>query len=255
MYATVLSWLGAPRAQGGSETWEWMGVSQIRKINNNNILQRYVHHPFSLFEKPFVSFNIALSLSTVSYCNTVCGFEILIAPHNAPARLSCVRRQEYMLLKSLLQSFPRPIMSFPDAISLDTVAASATASNNAGPLAFLSSLPTNPPVVGVAWLVSSAVFTTYSTTKFLKYSYDGKTDLKEKLHRIELPAQHPLSRFFSLPPPTMLTLYRFAGSLLLGLTFHPPDFAILERIRSTIAAVSDFALPAAFLFIANLANS
>lgn len=163
-----------------------------------------------------------------------------------------------MLVKGALQSFSllQNTMSLPDsAMGLDTVAASTTSTSTTGPLSIISSLSCSPQVVGVAWLVSSALFTTYSTTKFLKFSYDGKTELKEKLKKVELPLQHHFVRFFTLPPPTMLTLYRFAGSLLLGLVLSPPVFAISEKFSSTIAAVPALALPAAFLFIANLANS
>ena len=124
------------------------------------------------------------------------------------------------------------------------------------PLAsFLSNLHSSPQVVGAAWLVSSAVFTTYSTTKFLQFSYDDPESLRRKMERTALPFQHRyVKRFLSLPPPSMLTLWRFLGSLLLGLLLHP-DFEIPARVKQTWDLIPNVALPAAFLFVANLANS
>ena len=150
--------------------------------------------------------------------------------------------------------------SFQDALTSATTTASAAvvmgaSSSSGSPLAVLSSFKTSPSAVGVAWLVSSAVFTTYSATKFLKYSYsDDQTQLQRKLHKIQLPLHRYTNRFLSLPPASMLTMYRFAGSLVLGLLLHP-DLAVIERFRSTMAAVPALAVPAAFLFVANFANS
>lgn len=59
----------------------------------------------------------------------------------------------------------------------------------------------------------------------------------------------------SLSRPTLLTLYRFSGSLLLGILFHQPILAVMDRIKQTIASLPLFALPATFLFVANYANS
>jgi hypothetical protein len=59
----------------------------------------------------------------------------------------------------------------------------------------------------------------------------------------------------SLSRPTLLTLYRFSGSLLLGILCHQPFFAVMDRIKQTIASLPLFALPATFLFVANYANS
>jgi hypothetical protein len=137
--------------------------------------------------------------------------------------------------------------------------AGATPSNFAG---ILQSLPMNPQAIGTAWLISSAVFTTYSTTTFLKFN-SNTADSAEITNGRK--SKRLSSRSLSLGKvakqvlpilsrPTLLTLFRFGGSLLLGLLAHP-DLAILHRIRETLRAVPDFALPAAFLFTANFANS
>lgn len=152
--------------------------------------------------------------------------------------------------------------SFQDALS-----AAASTSVNAvtipsiSPLAALFSLKTSSVAVGTAWMISSAVFTTYTATKFLKFSYFENENQppgllsqrkRRNLHRPFM--QRPVNRFVSLPPASMLTMYRFAGSLLLGLLLHP-DLAVVDRFRRTLAAVPALALPATFLFVANFANS
>lgn len=109
----------------------------------------------------------------------------------------------------------------------------------------LSSLGGNTQLVGAVWMLSSALFTTFSTTKFLKYD--------------ENPVGNPsqgrfVLRHFNRPRPTLLTLYRFGGSLLLGLLLHP-NLRIVERVRDSMLVFPDFAMPAVFLFIANYANS
>ncbi len=103
-----------------------------------------------------------------------------------------------------------------------------------------AAISNNVQVIGAAWMLSSALFTTYSTTKFLKF--------KESATNLGMPSRLPLSR------STLLTLYRFSGSLLLGLVGHP-DLHILGRIRETWRLCPTFAWPAVFLFIANYANS
>ena len=95
-------------------------------------------------------------------------------------------------------------------------------------------------VVGAVWMLSSAILTTFSTTKYLKYN--GKD-------------QGPsLFKHFNRPRPTLLTVSRFGGSLLLGLLLHP-NLRILERFRDSMHALPDFFLPAVFLFIANYSNT
>ena len=107
------------------------------------------------------------------------------------------------------------------------------------PLSALQSLSNSVSVVGVAWLVSSAIFTTYSTTAFLNYQAEKSNNVSKRL---------------SVSRPTLLTLYRFGGSFLLGLIAHP-DLQVVRRVKETIQAVPSFALPALFLFVANFCNS
>ena len=129
----------------------------------------------------------------------------------------------------------------------------------------IQALSSNVNLVGGLWMVSSALLTTYSTTTFLKYQHptgiNGQPKKKNsllgapnrkssgKLSSLPLPKnlQH-------LPRPALLTFYRFGGSLLLGLLLHP-NLHIQNRIQNTLAAIPHFAVPAAFLFVANYANS
>jgi len=52
-----------------------------------------------------------------------------------------------------------------------------------------------------------------------------------------------------------LTLYRFIGSFLIGIFVNPQIFQWIERLRDTLGALGDFAIPAALLFTANYCNS
>lgn len=136
--------------------------------------------------------------------------------------------------------------------------ASVTHFAGGGPLSSaLSNLGASPQAVGIAWLVSSTVFTTYSTTRFLQYAFeDHQGSLKRKMEQTHLPSK-PSSigrRFLSLPPPNMLTLWRFLGSLLLGLLLHS-DFDVIARLKQTLGLIPLVGLPALFLFVANLTNS
>jgi drug/metabolite transporter (DMT)-like permease len=108
------------------------------------------------------------------------------------------------------------------------------------------SLFNNVRAVGSAWMISSVVFTTYSTTSFLKH----KTEIGGRGKKVTL--AKPEGSI--LPRSTLLTLYRFGGSLLLGMLAHP-DLHVVDRVRETIQLLPPFALPAIFLFIANYANS
>ena len=99
-------------------------------------------------------------------------------------------------------------------------------------------------VVGVSWMISSALLTTYSTTRFLKYD-----DVRQNGRQSATPSLD------AIPRPALLTLYRFAGSFFLGLVATPSAESILDRLRSTVRVVPDFALPAVLLFAANFANS
>ena len=105
----------------------------------------------------------------------------------------------------------------------------------------------NPHLVGATWVISSALFTTYSTTKFLKYETAESSSPSKRLKKTR-------SLFSSLSRPELLTLSRFAGSLLLGLTAHP-NLKVAERLTETLSASRHFALPAFFLYVANYMNS
>jgi hypothetical protein len=190
-----------------------------------------------------------------------------------------------------------------------------------------SSLTTNPFVVGMAWMITSSIFTTYSTTRFIKYQkpiatsecYNGNTTtppilqrygnklihMNQRIHDrlssfhkksnqqpnkqpiIQLVARNQEPSSFtttgssqhrypqqhhappspqlqqqlqqqqqqSLSPSSMLTMYRFAGSLLFGLIIHRDVGAFRERFSDTIMAIPTFMLPAICLFIANFANT
>lgn len=122
---------------------------------------------------------------------------------------------------------------------MDSTAATQAVSSSTN---ILASLSENTKLVGSLWILSSAVLTTYSTTTFLKY--DGK--VKPSDAKSILPS--------SVTRPAALTLYRFGGSLFLGLLAHP-NLQIMRRIQETMKASRAFATPAAFLFVANYANS
>ena len=143
---------------------------------------------------------------------------------------------------SLLRSGPlHSTMSSPLAATSSSAAAAAAE-------AVAPSLLNNVQAVGSAWMISSAIFTTYSTTKFLKFQPPITTSRKGKVSKSQNSSQA------TLPRATLLTLYRFAGSLLLGLLAHP-NFHIIDRLRQTIDLIPAFTLPAVFLFIANFSNS
>lgn len=107
--------------------------------------------------------------------------------------------------------------------------------------AILPSVLNNMQAVGATWVISSALFTTYSTTKFLKYTAPSNVELQK-------------SQKSSLSRATQLTLYRFFGSLLLGLFAHP-NLKVVDRINETLHLLPRFSIPAIFLFVANYFNS
>jgi len=109
------------------------------------------------------------------------------------------------------------------------------------------------------------MFSTYYTSVFLKHG--GK---KEKVdfhprqlevvsgaspQRIKSAETSFISVLKSMSRPQLLTLYRFAGSLFLGIFAHPKIFEWGKRLTHTMAYAGDFALPAVFLFTANYCNS
>jgi multidrug transporter EmrE-like cation transporter len=107
--------------------------------------------------------------------------------------------------------------------------------------ALLPSVLNNVQAVGATWVISSAIFTTYSTTKYLRYT--TTPDLKLQISKTSI-----------LPRATQLTVFRFSGSLILGLLVHP-NLRVVKRIQETINLLSHFSIPAIFLFIANYFNS
>lgn len=88
--------------------------------------------------------------------------------------------------------------------------------------------------------LQSVLFTTYTTTRFLKHT--------PPLHHVETSNKTPITK------ATLLTLFRFSGSLILGLFAHP-NLHVIERIKETLELLPHFAFPAVFLFIANYSNS
>lgn len=127
---------------------------------------------------------------------------------------------------------------------LPTMACCSVAEMGLSSTNVLASLAENTKIVGSMWILSSALFTTYSTTTFLKYQ-DERGILSSGSKSVLAP---------SMARPALLTLYRFAGSLFLGLVAHP-NLHVLQRFQETTAACRPFAIPATFLFVANYANS
>ena len=173
-----------------------------------------------------------------------------------------------------MASAPSALVAAATAAAAGPASASSTAAAAVADVS--SSILGNKGFVGSAWIISSALLTTYSTTTFLKYSgdeIDGISPNKNKkafgdfwarLKRRQKEQQSDAIDDVSiesnrsgnaLSRPTLLTLYRFAGSLLLGLIFHQPLLAVMDRIGQTVASLPLFALPATFLFVANYANS
>jgi hypothetical protein len=125
-------------------------------------------------------------------------------------------------------------------IALATMSSPVASAVAASPVALLPSLLNNVQVVGGAWMLSSVLFTTFSTTTYLKYAPPQDLGMPHK--------KSPIQR------AALLTLLRFSGSLFLGLVAHP-NLHVMARIRETWQLLPTFALPALFLFIANYSNS
>lgn len=134
----------------------------------------------------------------------------------------------------------------------------------------------NSAVMGSSWMFSSIIFSTYFTTEFLKYEEKGQTSKIKELNndftvrqqefvntqkrRLLQKQRHAISKILSealtsLSRPQLLTLYRFSGSLLMGIFVHTNVFAWKQRLLDTIRYMPDFALSAIFLFVANYSNS
>jgi len=131
----------------------------------------------------------------------------------------------------------------------------------------LSAVSSNIGVIGGSWMLSSTIFTTYYTNKFLKFenAHDWKeTDsftISQTIESIpsaispKISKQLSLSQFIkdtyhSTSRSQLLTLYRFGGSLFLGLL---PNIGY--RIIQTKTALKFFIIPALCLFLANYCNS
>ncbi|GKY97604.1 hypothetical protein MPSEU_000718800 [Mayamaea pseudoterrestris] len=125
----------------------------------------------------------------------------------------------------------------------------------------LTAFSQNAPAVGIAWIASSALLTTYSATSFLKYKPDDASlPLNSKRTRtqpetnLNMASRLLAQPFQQMSRPARLTLYRFGGSFALGLLLHP-NFYVAQRLSESIHASKAFLLPALLLFAANLSNS
>lgn len=116
----------------------------------------------------------------------------------------------------------------------------ASSVSEAPATAILASVLDNVQAVGATWIISSALFTTYSTTRYLRFSPQDSTIRRGKGS--------------ILPRATQLTFFRFLGSLSLGLLAHP-NLDVIRRIQETAKFIPDFSIPAIFLFVANYSNS
>ncbi|KAL7544909.1 hypothetical protein ACHAWF_008278 [Thalassiosira exigua] len=181
-------------------------------------------------------------------------------------------------------------MSLAASSALPSLAAVATTSSSAAAAAssvaavmppssaWLSSVSNNKQWVGSAWIISSAILTTYSTTRFLKYQGSPDTmeqsasgegsrisrqfssilnSSKDHDHR-DLEAPQKRTSRTKMSRASLLTLYRFSGSLVLGLFLHAQFYnlsRLCPRFLQTVRLAQKFLLPALFLFVANYSNS
>ena len=176
--------------------------------------------------------------------------------------------------------------------SVTTVAAAASSSSSSSsviqsmataamaPLtSWATSVANSKHWVGAAWMVSSAILTTYSTTKFLKYIGKEEDNVQDQQfrsilnsskgsqqqqqqqqqpHTLQHSQQPTLQVTTKLSRASLLTLYRFSGSLLLGLLVHSNFYQLsklIPRFLDTVLVAKKFLLPSLFLFIANYSNS
>jgi hypothetical protein len=123
----------------------------------------------------------------------------------------------------------------------------------------LAAFSHNAPAVGMAWIASSAILTTYSATRFLKYeSKDAPLPISAR-QRAQTQTNPSGNRLMSHPfqqmsRPARLTLYRFTGSFALGMLLHP-NLNIAQRLSEFFDASRAFLLPALLLFVANFSNT
>jgi hypothetical protein len=225
-----------------------------------------------------------------------------------------------MHLRLLQSSSSSLTMTNPyNDIAVSTAIENAIASSNSNPLLLMngivSSLSSSPILIGTAWMISSAIFTTYSTTKFIKYKKLESSDRKLPTARASTIIQHPFhiqqyiaktirnvprlrvqnfnfhkntskktmpttqsresttnllsimppqqydmvpkrsNGFSVLSPSSVLTMYRFAGSLFFGLMLHTDIWSLQQRLYDTIASIPSLLIPSICLFIANFSNT
>ena len=236
-----------------------------------------------------------------------------------------------LLVSNQIHSYVAAIASSTTAAMADTAintVAAAGASSSLLQDVILSKFASNPLAVGAAWMVSSAIFTTYSTTKFIKYKkpttatirisdeqqhpfwvqqqqqqqrlVDRLRPLRNRLRRRYAAMVHPRNIVHwpfdsrnkepnsippkdvttfnqlsgtqqiqsesvpvdggdasrTLSPSSLLTMYRFAGSLLFGLLFSTTSSSsIQQRFHVTITTIPTLLIPSICLFIANFSNT
>ena len=155
--------------------------------------------------------------------------------------------------------------TLPSTITSSGAITSSTALAASPFSTWATSIASNKVWVGSAWMISSALLTTYSTTKFLKYQdiiQDDTTNRDKATTILDMSTTNKPSQKLKtqtkMSRASMLTLYRFSGSLLLGLLIHKHFYQIkllLPRLLKTIQTSQLFLLPSLFLFIANFSNS
>lgn len=194
----------------------------------------------------------------------------LLRPHTAPPtgtslQMSLTDSPSYSSMATLASSSSASAAFSTTA----TVVANASPSfSTAAAPTFISAFANNNHLVGSAWILSSAILTTYSTTKFLKYRNEeeeewiansiNKNGVLKRLRSLGSRKKQTVTQQPKFSRASLLTLYRFSGSLLLGLLIHSQFYnltMIYSRFLQTIQASKSFLLPSLFLFIANYTNS
>eukprot|EP00957_Ditylum_brightwellii_P112239 8557248-Ditylum_brightwellii.AAC.1 len=131
---------------------------------------------------------------------------------------------------------------------MEAVTHASSAVTSSSPIA-LSQFANNAHLVGPAWVISSAILTTYSTTSFLKHGElngreggGGRIQTTRASNLLDESRRRGriVSDVASIPRTTLLTLYRFSGSLLLGLTVQYKPWRVASRIKETWLAAQHF---------------
>jgi len=163
------------------------------------------------------------------------------------------------------------------------MSSSLTAIASATPSSTLASAMPSVALVGSGWMFSSIVFSTYYTTLFLKHDKGSSSHKKNDFETRQLqiangcsPGSSPGGKskkamiaktknnaitkainhiLQSMSRPQLLTLYRFSGSLLMGIFLHPQVMQFGKRFTHTLHYSKEFSLAAIFLFVANYCNS